>query len=175
MLFRSATLCALNAQLVLQSVEGVRTVPITSFYTGPGKTVRKQNELLTQIRIAPQDYQGFGGDYYKYGKRAAMEIATLGFTTLVQLSADKQTIPDLRVAFAVAAPTPIRCPQTEAIAIGQPYSEALCKQLRDHVLTQVNPRSSWRASKEFRLQLIAEMLERTLKTAFLRAGGNVEV
>ena len=36
----------------------------------------------------------------------------------------------------------------------------------------MNPRSSWRASKEFRLQLIEELARRGLKKAILLAGGD---
>ena len=38
----------------------------------------------------------------------------------------------------------------------------------EHVLEEVNPRSSWRASKEFRLQLISELAKRALKEAIAR-------
>ena len=37
------------------------------------------------------------------------------------------------------------------------------------VLDEVNPRSSWRASKEFRLQLISELARRALKEAIQRS------
>ncbi len=37
----ASTMCALNAAVVLKGPEGVREVPVTEFYTGPGRTVRK--------------------------------------------------------------------------------------------------------------------------------------
>ena len=74
----ASTMCALNAVLTLQGPEGTRDVPITEFYTGPGRTVRKQNEVCTAFRIRREDYEGWEGHYIKYGKRNAMEIATLG-------------------------------------------------------------------------------------------------
>ena len=40
-------------------------------------------------------------------------------------------------------------------------------------LEEVNPRSSWRASKEFRLQLIEELSKRALAEAIKKAGGAV--
>jgi xanthine dehydrogenase FAD-binding subunit len=40
------------------------------------------------------------------------------------------------------------------------------------VLEEVQPRSSWRASKEFRLQLIAELARRALREAMLSSLGN---
>lgn len=104
----ASTMCALNAVLTLQGPEGTRDVPITEFYTGPGRTVRKQNEVCTAFRIRREDYEGWEGHYIKYGKRNAMEIATLGCAVRVKLSEDKQVIEDVRLAYGVAAPTPIR-------------------------------------------------------------------
>lgn len=167
------SLCALNAQLVLRSADGTRTVPITAFYTGPGRTVRRRDELLTEIRILPEDYAGFAGETVKYGKRAAMEIATLGCAVLVRLSDDKRTVRALRLAYGVAAPTPIRCPQAEAAAAGKSVSAALADEIAHAVLDEVNPRSSWRASREFRLQLIEELTRRAFRAAVIRAGGAI--
>ena len=53
-------------------------IPIREWYTGPGKTVRKHDEILTAIKIKKESYEGFGGHYIKYGKRKAMEIADPG-------------------------------------------------------------------------------------------------
>ena len=111
----ASTMCALNAVLTLQGPEGTRDVPITEFYTGPGRTVRKQNEVCTAFRIRREDYEGWEGHYIKYGKRNAMEIATLGCAVRVKLSEDKQVIEDVRLAYGVAAPTPIRCRRPSAV------------------------------------------------------------
>ena len=83
----AAVMQTLNARLVLQGPDGSREVPVTEFYLGPGKTVRKREEILTAILIEPQDYVGFTGCYIKYGKRRAMEIATLGCCVRVKLGA----------------------------------------------------------------------------------------
>jgi len=40
-------------------------------------------------------------------------------------------------------------------------------------LTEVNPRSSWRASKEFRLQIIATLAKRALEEAIRLQGGEI--
>ena len=73
-----ATMQTLDATLVLQGPEGSREVPVTEFYTGPGRTVRKRDEVLIAILVKPEDYIGYSGCYIKYGKRRSMEIATLG-------------------------------------------------------------------------------------------------
>lgn len=71
----------------------------------------------------------------------------------------------------VAAPTPIRCGKIEAEAVGCEAGEELAERIGKGALEEVNPRSSWRASKEFRLQLVEELAKRAFKQAVLNAGG----
>lgn len=167
----ASSLCCLAADLVLKGPDGVREVPISQWYTGPGRTVRNHDEVLTAIRIKKENYQGYGGQYIKYGKRNAMEIATLGCAVSVKLTEDKKHIQDLRLAYGVAAPTPIRCHTTEEAVKGMETGEALAQAVGKGALEEVNPRSSWRASREFRLQLVEELGRRAVKQAVINTGG----
>ena len=167
----ASSLCCLDAVLVLKGPDSVREVPISQWYTGPGRTVRNHDEVLTAIRIKKENYQGYGGHYIKYGKRSAMEIATLGCAVSVKLTEDKKHIQDLRLAYGVAAPTPIRCHTTEEAVKGMETGEALAQAVGKGALEEVNPRSSWRASREFRLQLVEELGRRAVKQAVINAGG----
>lgn len=167
----ASSLCCLAADLVLKGPDGVREVPISQWYTGPGRTVRNHDEVLTAIQIKKENYQGYGGQYIKYGKRNAMEIATLGCAVSVKLTEDKKHIQDLRLAYGVAAPTPIRCHTTEEAVKGMETGEALAQAVGKGALEEVNPRSSWRASREFRLQLVEELGRRAVKQAVINAGG----
>lgn len=170
----ACSLLVLDAVLELTGPEGVRQVPVKEFYTGPGRTVRGHEEIMTAIRITKDNYEGFGGHYIKYGKRNAMEIATLGCAVNVKLSEDKKIIEDIRLAYGVAAPTPIRCPETENKVKGMKLSREVYEILGAGALTEVNPRSSWRASREFRLQLVEELAKRALKQAVIYAGGDAD-
>ena len=167
----ASSLCCLDAVLVLKGPDGVREVPISQWYTGPGRTVRNHDEVLTAIRIKKENYQGYGVQYIKYGKRNAMGIAPLGCAVSVKLTEDKKHIQDLRLAYGVAAPTPIRCHTTEEAVKGMETGEALAQAVGKGALEEVNPRSSWRASREFRLQLVEELGRRAVKQAVINAGG----
>lgn len=169
----ASTLFTLNALLELQGPNGIRFVEIADFYTGPGRTCRAHEELLTAIRIRKQDYEGFAGHYIKYAQRNAMDIATLGCAVNLKLSVDKSCIEQMRLAFGVAAPTPVRCPVAEAAVKGQQITEELFEKIGLSALEDVNPRTSWRASKEFRLQLVKELSKRAVKQAIVNAGGVV--
>lgn len=169
----ASTMCALNAVAVLEGPDGMRRVPLTEFYTGPGRTVRERTEVCTCFEISREDYEGWEGKYYKYGKRRAMEIAALGCAVRVRLSADKKTVRDVRLAYGVAAPTPIRCRGAEESIRGMEVSDGkIYERFAEAALKEVNPRSSWRASKEFRLQLIRELAKRALKDAVRLSGGH---
>lgn len=167
----AATLLTLNPTLEIAGPSGKRRVPLEQFYKGPGKVDLAHDELLVAIRIAQKDYEGFGGHYIKYAMRNAMDIATLGCAVHVKLDDSKQNIAEMRLAFGVAAPTPIRCHRTEDIAAGQAITPELFALVGQTALSEVNPRTSWRASKEFREQLVRELSQRALKQAIVNAGG----
>ena len=166
----AATLFALNAWLRIAGPDGVRQIPISSFYKGPGKVDLRHGEILTAILIKAEDYDGLAGRYIKFAMRSAMDIATLGCVVCCKVENGK-TVSDFRLALGVAAPTPIRCHNTENLVKGKLF----CKELLDSVgktaVTEANPRTSWRATREFRLQLIEELSKRAFNEAFIRAGG----
>ena len=171
----ASSLWALNATLELTGGEGTRFVPIREFYTGPGKTVRRHDEILTALHIARADYEHFGGCYIKYGKRNAMEIATLGCAAMVKLTPEQKAIAELRLAYGVAAPTPMRCTATEEAVRGALITPELFDRIAQGALGEVKPRSSWRASREFRLLLVSEMSRRAVRQAIVNAGGETDV
>ena len=169
----AATLLTLNAELELLGPGGSRRVQQQAFYKGPGKVDKAHDEVLVGIRIAKADYEGYCGHYIKYAQRNAMDIATLGCAVHVKLAADKKTVEDLRLGYGVAGPTPLRCHKAEAAAKGQALDAALLDAVGQTALTETNPRTSWRASKEFRTQLIYELARRALKEAVCKAGGEI--
>ena len=168
----ASTLYAYGALLDVKGPEGARTIPIEEWYAGHGRSTKKRDEILVKIRIPKSHYEGFTGYYFKYGKRRALEIATMGCCCLVKLSADKKTVEDIRLAFGVAGPTPMRALSTEEALRGMPVVEAVEK-IGELAAGDTNPRDSWRASKEFRLQLIKEMSKRSFAEAARRGGAEL--
>ncbi|MBM6885952.1 xanthine dehydrogenase subunit XdhB [Pseudoflavonifractor phocaeensis] len=168
----ASTLTALDAVLVVRGPAGERQVPISQWYKGVGKVDLAQDELLVKILIPRENYAGFTGHYIKYAMRNAMDIATLGVSCLVKLSADKQTAETVKLAFGVAGPVPMRSPAAEAAVSGLPIEEAI-RQIGKAALQDVNPRTSWRASREFRLQLVEELSGRALREAARKGGAAV--
>lgn len=162
----AAPLLVLNATVELKGPDGIRRLPLYDFYQGPGQVDRKAGEIMTCLRIAPEDYRGWSGHYFKYAMRDAMDIATIGCGAACQV--DSGNIAGIRLGFAVAGPTPLRCWRTEEKAIGRKADEALLDLVKNSVLNDLRPRDSWRASKDFREQLIKTLAERVLREAIKR-------
>lgn len=161
----ASTLHAWDAIMEITGENGKRQIPITQFYIKAGKVDLKQNELLTAIIIPKKSYEGYFGHYIKYAMRNAMDIATLGCSVNVKLSADKKTVDDVRIAYGVAGPVPMRAKSAEAAAKGKEVSLETAETFAKAALQDVNPRTSWRASKEFRTHLVYTLA----KNAFIKS------
>lgn len=168
----ASTLVALDAELHVKGPKGFRVIPIAEWYKGVGKVAMEHDEILYKIVIPRSHYEGWTGHYIKYAQRNAMDIATLGVSCAVKLSADKKTVDDVHLAFGVAAPVPSRAPEAERAVKGLPVAEAIAK-IGAAALSDVNPRTSWRASKEFRIQLVKELPGRALAEAARKGGAQV--
>ena len=167
----ASTLFALNAMLEITGPNGSKIISIFEYYLGPGKVDLKNGEILTAIIITKENYENFAGHYIKYAMREAMDIATLGCCVTCKLNDNKDTIKDIHLAYGVAGPIPMRCPKAEKSIMNMKISDEMFDILGKTALTEVKPRTSWRASKEFRLQLVEELCKRSLKEAIKKSGG----
>ena len=169
----ASTLFALNAILEIEGANGKRLIPISQYYVGPKKVSLKNGEILTSIYITKENYENFTGNYIKYSMRNAMDIATLGCSVTCKLNMQKDVICDVHLAFGVAGPVPMRCPKAEEAIKGMKISDEMFNIFGEVAKTEVNPRTSWRASKDFRLQLVYELCKRALKESIRLSGGVV--
>ena len=161
---------ALDAILVLRSANGERRVPIADFYAGPGRVKKEPGELLICIEIPNAKESLWGGMYIKSSVRKAMDISTLGAAATCRLNEDG-TVAYASIALGVAGPTPLRCADAEAFLVGKVPTEELMKEAAELVLGATNPRSSWRASKDFRVGLIKALSTRAFMGAYAAAKG----
>ncbi len=159
----------LDAQIEIATVGGARFTSLDGFYTGPGKTTLAHDEIAVAFHFKKADYENIGASFYKYAMRGAMDISTINCGAACRIEAGRFTM--LKLAYGVAAPTPIRARTAEAVALGKPLSAETLAAIREAVVQDVSPRTSWRASKEFRLQIIRTLAERVVAQAAQNAGG----
>lgn len=154
--------------MVIEGPDGQRTESINGFHTGPGRTILKQGDILTSFVARPKNYEGFSACYQKYAMRGAMDIATIGCGIGLQM--DGGIISTIKIAFTVAAPTPIRCVKAEQVLLGKALSEENLELMTQALTEDVMPRTSWRASKEFRLHIIKTLAKKEIRRAVKNQG-----
>lgn len=169
----ASTLHAWDAIVELTGPEGVRKLPIKEFYLKAGVVDLRPAEMQTAILIPREAYEGYKGHYIKYAMRNAMDIATTGCSVNVKLSEDKKIMEDVRIAYGVAGPVPMRAPSAEAVAKGQTVTMEHVEAFGKAVLTDIKARTSWRATKEFREHIAVELAKRALTEAIRLAGGEI--
>lgn len=170
----ASTLHAWDAVVEITGPEGVRRIPIKDFYIKAGVVDLKPAEIQTAIIIPKESYEGYYGHYIKYAMRNAMDIATTGCSVNVKLSEDKKTIEDVRIAYGVAGPVPMRAPSAEQVAKGKPVTKEVVEEFAKAVLEDINPRDSWRAAKDFRQHIAVVLAKRALTESIRLAGGEID-
>jgi len=161
-------LLAHEAECRIGGPAGERTVPLESFFLGPGQTALQPGELLVEVRVPPPPSNS-GGIYERHTPRKQMDIAAVGVAALLSLAGDR--IERARVALGAVAATPLRARQAEALLEGQPASDALFAKAAEAATAEARPISDVRGSADFRRHLVRVMTERCLAEAAARARG----
>lgn len=152
-------LYAREAQVVIQSVNGEKTVPIIEFLKGPGRSIISENSLVTGLRVPK--LSGYIGDYFSLRQRKALSILVVSLAVEAQFD-DEYSCCDVRIALGAVAPTIVRAYKTEALLKNQVISEELIKQAVELVKTESSPISDLRSNEEYRRAMTGILLERFL-------------
>ena len=160
------TICAmigLGAEIVLTSSKGKRILPLEKFFRGPGKTVIKPGELLTEIRIRPVG-KGEGSAYRKVGRRQALTLAVLNAAARVELDGKGKCV-DVRIAVGSAAPTPVRAVKAEAVLRGKAFTPEAIAKAAEMAVTEIKPIDDVHGTAWYRRQLTRVLVGRVLRSA----------
>jgi len=153
-------LLLLDARLRLVSAEGERTVPVAEFFTGPGESVMREDELLTEVRFdLPPAERVFR--FEKAGTRPSMECSVV--TVGVAYTPHHDHVADVRVAFGSSAPTPLRGRKTEAALEGARLTPEAVEHASAVAEKEVSPISDVRGSDCYRRALVGVFLGRLLR------------
>lgn len=144
---------ALDGTALLHGPGGERSVPVRDLFTGPYQTVLLPGEILKKITIPPQD-PGTGSAYVKFGRRAAMELPLVGIGVLLVLGEDNRTCTRARICLGVAAPTPMRALEAEALLEGKTVDEALLAKAGEIAAGESRVRDSVRGQAWYRREVI---------------------
>ena len=154
-------LLVLEAEVIAASTKGQRIIPLEEFFTGPGKNVLRDEEVICTVRF-PLPAKGEGG-HVKLGLRRGTSCSVA--SVAVWLVADKNKVEDMRIALGGVAPTPIRARKTEEAFKGQSLDWDRITELSRKVTEEISPITDVRGSAEYRRQVSAGLLAKAVRQA----------
>jgi CO/xanthine dehydrogenase FAD-binding subunit len=157
-------LSALDAQVELASVNGVKTMSIHDFMLGVKRNARAANEIITAIHIPNVDgYQG----YAKVGVRNAMVIS-IASACLIHDPKNKR----VAIALGAVGPTIIRCRESEVwlgenadLSTSAALSPEILAEFARRVSSEARPITDHRSTAEYRTHAVGVLAQRLLKRA----------
>jgi len=160
-------LIALSAKAKLVSIDGERIVPLEDFFTGPGKTVLRADELLVEVQV-PTPPPHTSGVYQRYTTRGGEELAVVGVATLVTLGSKDERCTDVRIVLGTVVPAPMRAKEAEAILKGKMLDDEIVEKASDIAAAESGPRDSIRGSADYRREMVRILTRDALRQAFER-------
>jgi carbon-monoxide dehydrogenase medium subunit len=163
-------LVAFDAEVRLIGTNGGRTMPLLDFILGNRKTALGEGEFLESITLAAPAPDS-GSAYHHFRVRGGMEIAMVSAAVNVRVDSDTQSVKDLRIVLGVVAPTPIRAMDAEQMITGQVPSEELLTSAAEACAKVSRPIDDFRASAEYRREMVKVLFERAFNEAYSLATG----
>ena len=154
-----------DAQMKSAKPKGERTVPLESFFTGPGENVLT-NEILTEIQVPPPPRPC--GTAFKKLARTAEDLAKVNCAVRIVVTNGK--CKDIRIALGAVAPTPVRARKVEQALIGKEINPRVIEEAAVKVAEDIAPMTDVRSNTEYRTYISQILVKRLIHEAIERLG-----
>ena len=157
-------LMAYDARIVLSSISGQRELALADFFTGPGVTVMKPDEILTEI-ILPLMPARTASCFIKLGHRRSMAISIVNLCARLSRHADG-TLAAAKIVLGAVAPTPLHAVSAEEFLAGKKLSADQIAGAAKLASDDISPISDVRASGSYRRQMAEVLVRRALTSVW---------
>jgi carbon-monoxide dehydrogenase medium subunit len=154
-------LLATDAQIVLGSQAGERTVAAADFWPAYRQTARREDELVLRVRVPLP--AGRQVSFRKVGTRRAQAISKV--VMAVSWRPDGGVWRDVRVALGSVAATPIRATETERVLEGAAPRSETADHAASTLANEIKPIDDVRSTADYRRIVAARVLHRLLREA----------
>jgi len=156
-----------------QARYGQRRMPLSALFVGPRKTSLADGQLLVDI-VIPKASVGKPAAFLKFGLRKGQALALVNAAASLWVDGERTTFVAPRIALGAVAPTVIRAPKAEAFLAGLTISPEAMDKAGRIAASEAKPISDFRASADYRRDLIAVLVKRALATAYERSTAQKE-
>lgn len=157
-------LLVLDANAKISGEDSERIVPLEEFFIGPGKTIMKSDEILTELIIPPRP-AGLRGEYIKFSPREMMDLAYIGVAVALVIGETDKRCQQVRIALGAVSPTPMRARKAEGIVSNQALDEEVAARAGEEAARECKPISDVRSSADYRREMVRVNTTRALLNA----------
>ena len=161
-----AIMKAMDATFVLAGPDGERSVKAVDFFHGTYMTDMAENEILTEIHMAPLP-ANTGCAYVKL-KRKTGDWATAAAAVVLQMDGDKVAM--VRIGLTNVADMALRASDAEALLVGNSLSPEVLAKVVDAVTAICDPAEDLRGDAEYKTAMAGEMTKRAILQAAAEIG-----
>jgi carbon-monoxide dehydrogenase medium subunit len=160
-----ASLLALDAEVLLASSKGKRTVSLDEFFVDYYQTAIEAGEILTEIRVPPP-VSGLRWSHIKFLPRSQEDFATVGVALALRLRGD--TCDEVRLALNSVAPTILRAKRAEEILRKQKITDKLISEMAEVASSETDPLDDNRGSADYKREMVKVLVRRAATEALQR-------
>lgn len=164
-------LLALGGEIEIAAADGTRWIPIQESFRAPGKSfIDRHREVLTRLRFKPTGPRE-GSAHHRVMRPQGLCLPIISMAVRLQLEND-DTISNARISMGPVGPVPFLAEAAMEVLVGNIASSELFDKTAEAALASVTLRSSkYRASQEYREQMVRTFLPAILMRAAERARG----
>ncbi len=155
-----SVMLAVRAEIVTQSADGERTIPIDDFFHGPFMTALQPNELITEVRVPTAARSA--GTYLKLERKVG-DFATAGVAVHVAMS--NGTVEQAGIALTGVGPTNLRAAEAEEALTAQALGDDAIDEAARLAAAAAEPQSDLRGSEEYKRNVVRIFTARALRKA----------
>lgn len=152
-------LLVLDAEVELQSIRGMRRVPLAEFIIGSRRTGRRDDELVTALWLKKPDAAA-RSVFLKLGARRYLVISVVMVAIILVASEDGGSIADLRVSVGACSEVAQRLYALEDYLRGMPCDRGVVEHVSATYLDCLKPIDDVRASAGYRRDAALTLVKR---------------
>ncbi|HYK67268.1 MAG TPA: xanthine dehydrogenase family protein subunit M [Streptosporangiaceae bacterium] len=162
----ASVVLSLGGSVVAQGPDGLRSIPMAQFVSGPFENALAPDEIAVEAVIPPPRGQRAGG-YLKLERRVG-DFATVGVAVSIERSGD--VVSQAGIALTGVGGSTIAATDAVAALTGRPLTADSIGEAASLAAAAARPRTDHRGSAEYKRHMVATFVERILS----RANGTAE-
>jgi aerobic carbon-monoxide dehydrogenase medium subunit len=157
-------LIALDASARIKTDETIRTIAVEGMLLGPGKTILKPGEIVTEL-VIPRIRPHTGCGYYKLSPRKSLDLAVVGVAAMIRTNPAISKCVEARIVLGAVAPTAMRAKKAELVLAGANLNQSLIEEAANVAAGECKPIDDIRSSAWYRKKMVAVATKRAIALA----------